>query len=176
MAAPIMPRVPSYAAFAPASAAASDVKRRNRRDGGRAEHLLRRAIWRAGLRYRTHRADLPGRPDLVFSRARLCVFVDGDFWHGRNWPELRDRLKRRANPDYWIPKIARNVERDAEHTGRLQAAGWTVIRLWETDVLRDTEAAAQFVVETITRLNVVALDEGAGVGSERCGRRPGAPA
>jgi DNA mismatch endonuclease (patch repair protein) len=82
----------------------------------------------------------------VFPRARLAVFVDGDFWHGREWVRLQELLERRANPDYWIPKIRRNMERDAEQTGRLEGMGWSVLRLWETDVLKDVKVAADEVL------------------------------
>lgn len=136
------PLVPAFATFTPASPAASRAKRANRREGGLAERLLRAAVWRRGLRFRRHVAGLPGKPDLVFAGARLCVFCDGDFWHGRDWPQLHEQLLHRANPDYWIPKISRNMHRDVEQTRALEEAGWAVVRLWETDVLRDPEAAA----------------------------------
>lgn len=123
--------------------------RKNRREGGRAEQLLRQTLWRNGLRYRKHVMGLPGQPDLVFSRARLCVFVDGDFWHGRDWVKLRQRLQQRANPDYWIPKIARNMERDREQERRLANEGWHVLRLWETDVLKDVEAVCRTITAKI---------------------------
>lgn len=92
---------------------------------------------------------MPGRPDLVFPRARLVVFIDGDFWHGRDWPALRERLLRRANPDYWIPKIARNIERDLEQTASLVADGWRVLRYWETDIIRDTDSAARAIAAAV---------------------------
>lgn len=137
--------VPSYAGFLPASAAASRAKRKNVREGGRAERLLRRTLWKRGLRYRVHVEGLPGRPDLVFPSARVAVFVDGDFWHGRYWPALRKRLELRANPGYWIPKISRNMERDQEQARTLEEMGWRVARFWETDVLKDVGAAADEV-------------------------------
>jgi DNA mismatch endonuclease Vsr len=105
-------RAPSFRGFKASSSVASRVVRANRRTGGRAEQLLRKTLWRLGYRYRTHLRALPGSPDLVFSSARVCVFCDGDFWHGRRWPELRLKLARRAKPSYWISKIARNVERE----------------------------------------------------------------
>ena len=146
-----MVRVPLYSGFRPASEAASRSKRANGRDGGRAERLLRQAVWRLGMRFHKHACDLPGRPDLIFSRARVCVFVDGDFWHGRNWPTLRERLLHRANADYWVPKIARNMERDSEQAHALEALAWTVIRIWETDILSDPQAAASRVWNEINR-------------------------
>lgn len=139
------PRVPYYSEFTPASAAASRVKQANRREGGRAERLLGKALWRAGLRYRKHPPGLPGRPDFVFVGPRVCVFCDGDFWHGRNWETMCEKLARRANAEYWLAKIGRNVERDREQTKQLTEQGWLVIRLWETDVLRDPGAAASHV-------------------------------
>jgi DNA mismatch endonuclease (patch repair protein) len=141
----VPPKVPSYSGFTPASPNASRIKQANRREGGRAERLLGQALWRAGLRYRKHPPGLPGRPDFVFAGARVCLFCDGDFWHGRDWDALREKLARRANPEYWLAKIGRNRERDQEQTARLTALGWLVIRVWETDVLRDPEAAARQV-------------------------------
>jgi DNA mismatch endonuclease (patch repair protein) len=143
------PKVPYYAGFTPSSEAASRIKRANRKEGGRAERMLGRALWRAGLRYRKHVTGLPGRPDFVFAGARVCVFCDGDFWHGRDWDTLRERLARRANPEYWLAKIGRNRERDREQTARLTELGWLVIRVWETDVLRDPEAAALHVAAVV---------------------------
>ncbi|MFN8637157.1 MAG: very short patch repair endonuclease [Chloroflexota bacterium] len=136
------PKVPSYTGFTPSSPTASRVKQANRREGGKAERLLGKALWRSGLRYRKHAPNLPGRPDFVFAGPRVCVFCDGDFWHGRDWDTLRERLARRANPAYWLAKIGRNVERDREQGEHLTAWGWLVLRFWETDVLRDPEAAA----------------------------------
>jgi DNA mismatch endonuclease, patch repair protein len=125
--------------------------RANRSEGGRAEYLLRTALWRQGLRYRKHLRALPGCPDLVFSSARVCVFCDGDFWHGRSWSELRQKLERRANAGYWIPKIARNIERDREQDEQLKTLGWTVLRFWESDVIRDRGAVVERIVSAIRR-------------------------
>lgn len=130
-----MPRVPRYCAFRPASASASEVKRRNRARDTKAEMLLRRALWARGLRYRLHDTRLPGKPDIVFRQARLVVFVDGDFWHGRDWRRRRAKLARGSNAGYWIPKIEANIARDRKITRALKKAGWIVLRFWETDVL-----------------------------------------
>jgi DNA mismatch endonuclease (patch repair protein) len=145
----VPPKVPYYSGFTPASPLASRIKQANRREGGRAERLLGQALWQSGLRYRKHPSTLPGRPDFVFAGPRVCVFCDGDFWHGRDWDTLQERLARRANPEYWLAKIGRNVERDREQTTRLTALGWLVIRFWETDVLRDPEAAASQVLSLV---------------------------
>lgn len=106
------------------------------------EMLLRSALWQRGLRFRVHRKDLPGRPDVVFSRQRVAVFVDGDFWHGRDWEALRPKLK----SEFWVTKILRNRERDVEQTSALTRMGWTVVRLWETDVKKDVTTAVESVL------------------------------
>jgi DNA mismatch endonuclease (patch repair protein) len=102
-----------------------------------------------GLRFRKNVETMPGKPDLVFSGARVVVFCDGDFWHGREWPFLRERLEQRANASYWIAKIESNIQRDQRHTAQLEEAGWHVIRLWETDIKRDVSAAAERVGDIV---------------------------
>jgi DNA mismatch endonuclease (patch repair protein) len=76
----------------------------------------------------------------------MAVFVDGDFWHGRNWQELEKKLRKRANPDYWVAKIEYNRARDLEQTKALKDQGWTVLRLWEKEVKRDPDAAVEKVL------------------------------
>ncbi len=107
---------------------------------------MRSALWRMGLRFRKNVSSLPGKPDIVFSRARVVVFCDGDFWHGRNWPQLQAQLQRGSNPQYWVPKIAYNMERDSLITQALLDAGWTVLRLWEKDIEADLQASVKTVV------------------------------
>ncbi len=124
--------------------------RANKKEGGRAERLLGQKLWERGLRYRKHLQALPGKPDFAFVRARVCVFCDGDFWHGRDWEKLRERLEHRANADYWVAKIARNRERDAEQGQALESAGWMVLRFWETDILKDPSTIAGRVETAIS--------------------------
>ena len=103
----------------------------NKRADTKPEKALRSALHAAGYRFRKdYRLDLDGvkpRPDIVFTRAKVAVFVDGCYWHC--CPEHGTQPK--ANADYWAPKLARNVERDREHDKALHEAGWTVVRLWE---------------------------------------------
>jgi DNA mismatch endonuclease (patch repair protein) len=142
-------KAPRYERFEPSSASASHVKRRNKSKNTRAELLLRKALWARGLRYRLHVSKLPGKPDMVLSRMRVAVFIDGDFWHGRNWEELEKKLTARANPEYWIAKIQYNRDRDREQALALEQEGWTVLRLWETDVIRDLQGAVACVLATL---------------------------
>jgi DNA mismatch endonuclease (patch repair protein) len=106
------------------------MQRQRRKDTG-AEVLVRRALHAAGLRYRVHRQPLPSlrrTADLVFSRARVAVFVDGCFWHG--CPD-HGRRQHRVNDWYWPAKIERNMRRDRDTDARLAEAGWSVVRIWE---------------------------------------------
>lgn len=111
---------------------------------------MRRELWRMGLRYRKNVESLPGKPDIVFSKAQVVVFCDGDFWHGRDWLTLQERLKHRANASYWIQKIGSNRARDEHTTAWWQEVGWQVVRLWETDIKKDPSAAARQVQEVVT--------------------------
>jgi DNA mismatch endonuclease (patch repair protein) len=107
--------------------------------------MLRRALWGRGLRYRKNRKDLPGVPDIVFPGSRIVIFVDGDFWHGKNWRERKVRLKQGHNAAYWVRKIERNIERDRERKCELRAAGWKVLRFWESQIRGRVESIARRV-------------------------------
>ncbi|CAN5736113.1 MAG: very short patch repair endonuclease [Euzebyales bacterium] len=126
--------------------------RSNRAKDTKPELALRRALHARGLRYRLHAADVPGRPDLVIRSLRLAVFIDGDFWHGNRWrlrglARLEDDFH--SNRAFWVAKITRNVERDRAVNERLAADDWTVVRVWESDVLRDVDRVADLVEEAI---------------------------
>ena len=101
------------------------------------EMTVRRAAHALGYRFRLHRKDLPGSPDLVFPRLKTAVFVHGCFWHGHDCP--RGARVPKANADYWRAKIARNVARDARVRGELDALGWKTLTLWECE-LKDAAA------------------------------------
>jgi DNA mismatch endonuclease, patch repair protein len=115
----------------PSSPSATAVMRGNRRADTRPERAIRSLLHAAGLRFRKdHRVDVPGarvRPDIVFTRRRLAVFVDGCFWH--RCP--RHGVSPSHNPAYWGPKLDRNVQRDRRVDAALREAGWTVLRIWE---------------------------------------------
>lgn len=141
---------PSFAGLRPASKKASAAARgASRKTDTRCEILLRRELWRRGLRYRLHVPGLPGRPDIVFHRDRVVVFCDGDFWHGRELECRIAKLRRGHNSTYWVEKVRRNVARDRENDRALRAERWTVVRVWETDVLRAPGQAAELVAVTL---------------------------
>lgn len=121
----------------------------------KAELELRRELWTRGFRYRLYNSRLEGRPDLSFARFRVVVFVDGDFWHGRGLIEDGSRAFARTlrtrRRKWWVQKIGRTVQRDREVTARLRTQGWQVIRLWESDVLRDVQRAADKIEKALRR-------------------------
>lgn len=130
----------------PTSEAVSRRMRRNRKTDSRPEVAMRSALHARGLRFRKNHAVRAGgtlvRPDIVFTRVRLAVFIDGCFWHRcpshGNVP--------RANSDYWGPKLDRNVRRDLLVTKALEGDGWRVMRFWEHE---EVEAAADRVAATL---------------------------
>lgn len=114
------------------------------------ELRLRKVLLACGLRFRVHEKSLPGRPDFAFAREHVAVFVDGDFWHGRQWrlrglPSLSRQFMGSPNRAYWIRKITRNVERDAKATRALRRLGWSVVRIWESDLDKDPGRCARRV-------------------------------
>jgi DNA mismatch endonuclease (patch repair protein) len=125
-----------------------------RRKDTAAELELTSALRARGMRFTSHVSVLGCTPDIIFSKAKVLVFVDGDFWHGRILVEMGvRRLERTFRQDvraFWVPKIARNVARDAQQNRILRRNGWSVLRLWETDVLRDSKGAAAIVSKRVS--------------------------
>lgn len=141
-----MKGTPSFRGLRPTSEAASRVGRGNRKWGTRPELLLCRALRKQGLWYRLHDARLPGRPDVVLVGPRIAIFCDGNFWHGHSWAKRRARLAKGANASYWVAKIERNVDRDRRIRQKLRKDGWFVVRVWESDVIKDPEGTGRRIV------------------------------
>lgn len=99
---------------------------------------VRRALHRAGLRFRLHAADLPGRPDIVFRSRRLVVNVQGCFWHRHPDPACRLARLPKSRLDFWLPKLDANRERDVRNKHLLETAGWRVIEMWECSINEGT--------------------------------------
>lgn len=95
------------------------------------EMIVRRLVHGLGYRYRLHRKDLPGKPDLVFGPRRKVIFVHGCFWHQHGRAECLDGRLPKSNTEYWNEKLARNIERDRENKIRLKEAGWKELTIWE---------------------------------------------
>ena len=103
---------------------------------GTAECLLAKELWHLGYRYRKNDKRFPGSPDIAITKYKIAVFVDGEFWHGKDWELRKTRLQR--NRDYWIEKIEENINRDKRNDALLIEQGWIPIHFWEKDVLRKT--------------------------------------
>lgn len=113
------------------------------------EIILRRELWKKGYRYRKNYKILPGKPDIVLTRYKIAIFCDGEYFHGKDWKELKARLERGSNPDFWIRKISRNIERDDEVNKKLQFLGWTVLRFWGKDIQKDPKQCVKAIEEQI---------------------------
>ncbi|WP_296956369.1 very short patch repair endonuclease [uncultured Dialister sp.] len=109
------------------------------------EVKLRKALWKRGIRYRKNYKLLPGKPDIAITRFRIAVFVDGDFFHGKNIEKIKTQVK--SNREYWIPKIERNIERDKQVNDELTELGWLVLRFWESDIKKDLKNCVSSVLE-----------------------------
>ena len=111
------------------------------------ELLLRQELWARGLRYRKNVNRIYGKPDIVFIGKKIAVFCDSEFWHGYNWEERKKDFK--SHQEFWIPKIERNIERDAEVTAKLASEGWTVIRFWGNEIKKNTAQCADVIEQAI---------------------------
>jgi len=109
----------------------------------RIEMLLRKELWQRGIRYRVNCKDIFGKPDICFRKKKIAVFCDSEFWHGKDF--LEGKIPK-SNQEYWIPKIMRNIERDKTVTENLQSDGWTVIRFWGKEIIKNTVQCADEVV------------------------------
>ena len=98
------------------------------------EVALRRALWRRGFRYRVNVKNLPGSPDIVLPKHRTVVFVHGCFWHGHNG--CKEFTVPKTNTEFWVKKVARNQERDQEVWRKLEAKGWSVVIVWECELVK----------------------------------------
>lgn len=112
------------------------------------EILLRKALWHKGYRYRKNYKDLPGKPDIVIKKYKICVFVDSEFFHGKDfesgykskkYDSLREQLEHSNNSDFWMEKIKRNMERDRQVDIELREKGWSVIRFWTKDIINNLD-------------------------------------
>lgn len=119
------------------------------------EGLLRKALWKKGYRFRKNYKELPGKPDIVFTKYKIAIFCDGEFFHGKDWEVLKPRLEKSNNSEYWISKISRNKERDDEINKKLIFLGWTVIRFWGNDIKKNTDECIRVIEETIFEIKTM---------------------
>lgn len=108
------------------------------------EQMVFQGLKLLGVRFRKH-YKLLGNPDVVFPKAKVAVFIDGDFWHGWVYKQRKDKL-----PEYWVTKIKRNMNRDRRYRNQLKKEGWTVIGLWEHSILKDVDKAIKKALKAVT--------------------------
>lgn len=114
---------------------------RIRSRGTKPELVLRKSLFALGFRFRLHKKNLPGKPDLVFSKYNSVVFIHGCFWHLHN--NCSDGRLPKSKLEYWAPKLNRNVERDLQHQTELGKLGWRVFVVWECQIKKDLNEAVQ---------------------------------
>ena len=128
----------------------SEVMKRVKSKDTTIEILLRKELYKRGLRYQKNVQTIYGKPDIVFKGKKLVVFADSEFWHGKKLREGKSIPKTRT--EYWVTKITRNMERDKEVDLQLKSEGWTILRFWETDIRKDVSACADVVEKTLKSL------------------------
>jgi len=112
------------------------------------ELVLRKKLWQEGIRgYRVNAKKIEGSPDIVFLRKKIAIFIDGEFWHGKNWEVRKDKIK--TNRQYWLPKIEKNILRDETVNTKLLYNGWTVLRFWDSEILKNCEQVITTIREKL---------------------------
>ena len=120
--------------------------RHNKSKDTRPEILLRKELWKRGLRYRKNYKGVSGKPDIVFLKAKIAVFVDGKMWHGYNWDKQKNDFK--SHREFWIPKIEQNMARDSIVNQTLTEQGWQVLRFWDFEIKKDLFTCANQIEQT----------------------------
>lgn len=128
---------------------------RVRSSGTAIEKKLGKALWAAGIRYRKQYKKLIGKPDFVVVWAKIAIFCDSSFWHGRNWAATQKEIK--SNKNFWIPKIESNIRRDEKVNAALTNLGWRVFRFWDEDIHEDAYRCASAVVDAIREFKLHGL-------------------
>ena len=116
------------------------------------ELILRKALWKKGLRYRKNVNGIYGHPDIAWKTKKIAVFIDSEFWHGYDWENRKKDFK--SHQDFWVPKIERNMARDVEVTEHLENEGWIVIRFWGEQIKKHLDDCVKVVVEAVNGKSV----------------------
>lgn len=115
--------------------------------GSKIETLLSKALWAKGYRYRKNDKTVFGKPDLTFKKLKIVVFVDSEFWHGKNWKTRKHDHK--SNQAFWLKKIERNIQRDKEVNKELLKEKWQVLRFWGKDIEKNLHYCITIIEEKI---------------------------
>jgi DNA mismatch endonuclease (patch repair protein) len=118
----------------------------------KAEICLAKALWYLGYRYRKNNKSVFGTPDLTFKKFKIAIFVDSEFFHGKDWETQKDRVK--TNTEFWQKKIERNIQRDVEVNNYLESQNWKVLRFWSEQIEKNLEdCVTKIQSEIISRQN-----------------------
>jgi len=115
--------------------------------GSKIENLLAKELWKKGYRYRRNNKSVFGKPDFTFKKYKIAIFVDSEFWHGKDWKT--HKYDNKSNQDFWHKKIERNIERDEEVNAYLTNAGWKVLRFWGKQIEKNINYCVQKIEEQI---------------------------
>lgn len=115
----------------------SKIMRAIRSTNTKDEVRLAKALWHQGYRYRKNNRTVFGTPDLTFKKLKIALFVDSEFFHGKDWKTQKNRVK--TNTEFWQKKIERNRQRDVEVNEKLREQGWTVLRFWSSEIEKNLE-------------------------------------
>lgn len=118
--------------------------------GSKIETALGKVLWAKGFRYRKNNKKVFGKPDFTFKKYKIAIFVDGEFWHGKDW-EIR-KNDHKSNQDFWHKKIERNIERDKEVNQKLKDEGWKVLRFWGKDIKNNLQNCVEKIEEAINEI------------------------
>ena len=116
--------------------------------GSKIEVALAKALFAKGYRYRKNNKTVFGKPDITFKKIKLAIFVDSEFWHGKNW--AIKKYEHKSNQEFWYKKIERNIERDIEVNTALLKDGWKVLRFWGEDINKNLLICVSKIVSNTT--------------------------
>lgn len=111
------------------------------------ETKLAKALWNKGYRYRLNYKKLPGSPDIVLTKYAIAIFVDGEFWHGKDFENQKKHIKN--NNKYWVHKIENNINRDKKNDTILRQTGWITLHFWSRDIENNLDECLQIVDEFV---------------------------
>ena len=123
------------------------------------ELMLRKRLWHEGIRYRKNYSCLPGKPDVAITKYKIAIFCDGEFFHGKDWEQLKVRLSNGKNSNYWVKKIERNITRDKHNDQILKYYDWIVLHFWESDIRNNIDKCVQTIKETILEQTIRTFNE-----------------
>lgn len=118
--------------------------------GSKIELALAKELWSLGYRYRKNDKTVFGKPDLTMKRYKLAIFIDSEFWHGKDWKKRK--FEHKSNVEFWHNKIQRNIERDREVNKYLAKEGWKVLRFWGLDITNNLRTCTDKIIKSINEI------------------------